>query len=262
MSPPIFTPDGSEVSEIVLPDGERASEVVAPDGSVVFEGPLAGGAVYQWNPATFSTGDSTWTDDLQGEVMDITGNPQSVTLANGNPGIQGDGNDDVGLADIAPELLATSFSVEWEIDQSLDLGHILGVRESGGSAFFVSVNGDESVNEDLGNFAVSISSGGAEVSDSTNISPSTNPNFDDGNTHKVTFIANDTTADDYEIIIDGSNVSVSLEATNNPSPGQLSVDVAYFANNDFQFGSGPRLFSDSALGLTRWHDQAITRQTI
>jgi hypothetical protein len=39
MSPPIFTPDGNEVSEIVLPDGSIASEVVAPDGSVVFEGP-------------------------------------------------------------------------------------------------------------------------------------------------------------------------------------------------------------------------------
>lgn len=32
----IFTPDDSEVSEIVLPDGSQASEVVAPDGSVVW----------------------------------------------------------------------------------------------------------------------------------------------------------------------------------------------------------------------------------
>jgi len=37
MSPPIYTPDGSEVSEIVLPDGSTASEVIGPDGSVVFE---------------------------------------------------------------------------------------------------------------------------------------------------------------------------------------------------------------------------------
>ena len=37
MSPPIYTPDGQEVTEIVLPDGSTASEVVAPDGSVVFE---------------------------------------------------------------------------------------------------------------------------------------------------------------------------------------------------------------------------------
>jgi len=37
MSPPIFTPDGSEVSEIVLPDGSTASEVIGPDGNVVFE---------------------------------------------------------------------------------------------------------------------------------------------------------------------------------------------------------------------------------
>jgi len=37
MSPPIFTPDGSEVSEIVLPDGSTTSEVIGPDGNVVFE---------------------------------------------------------------------------------------------------------------------------------------------------------------------------------------------------------------------------------
>jgi len=37
MSPPIYTPDGSEVSEIVLPDGSTASEVIGPDGNVVFE---------------------------------------------------------------------------------------------------------------------------------------------------------------------------------------------------------------------------------
>jgi hypothetical protein len=37
MSPPIYTPDGTEVNEIVLPDGSTASEVVGPDGNVVFE---------------------------------------------------------------------------------------------------------------------------------------------------------------------------------------------------------------------------------
>jgi len=37
MSPPIYTPDGSEVSEIVLPDGSTASQVIGPDGNVVFE---------------------------------------------------------------------------------------------------------------------------------------------------------------------------------------------------------------------------------
>jgi len=37
MSPPIYAPDGSEVSEIVLPDGSTASEVIGPDGNVVFE---------------------------------------------------------------------------------------------------------------------------------------------------------------------------------------------------------------------------------
>jgi len=39
MSPPIRTPDGNEVSEIVLPDGSTASQVIGPDGNVVFEAP-------------------------------------------------------------------------------------------------------------------------------------------------------------------------------------------------------------------------------
>ena len=38
MTPPIFTPDGAEVEEVILPDGSEASEVIAPDGTVVFEG--------------------------------------------------------------------------------------------------------------------------------------------------------------------------------------------------------------------------------
>ena len=35
---PIFTPDGTEVEEVILPDGSEAFEVIAPDGTVVFEG--------------------------------------------------------------------------------------------------------------------------------------------------------------------------------------------------------------------------------
>ena len=38
MTPPILTPDGTEVEDIILPDGSEASEVIAPDGTVVFEG--------------------------------------------------------------------------------------------------------------------------------------------------------------------------------------------------------------------------------
>ena len=37
MTPPIFTPDGTEVEEVILPDGSAAAEVIAPDGTVVFD---------------------------------------------------------------------------------------------------------------------------------------------------------------------------------------------------------------------------------
>ena len=62
MSPPIYTPDGQEVTEIVLPDGSTASEVVAPDGSVVFEaGPdIPDSAIFQPVPGDLDhfTGDT------------------------------------------------------------------------------------------------------------------------------------------------------------------------------------------------------------
>jgi len=61
MSPPIFTPDGSEVSEIVLPDGSTASEVIGPDGNVVFEaGPDIPDTSISRDPDDTST--STTTD--------------------------------------------------------------------------------------------------------------------------------------------------------------------------------------------------------
>jgi len=68
MSPPIYTPDGSEVSEIVLPDGSTASQVIDPDGNVVFEaGPdipdiedYESGDLSSWsNTANFSVQQTT-----------------------------------------------------------------------------------------------------------------------------------------------------------------------------------------------------------
>jgi len=69
MSPPIYTPDGSEVTEIVLPDGSTASEVVAPDGSVVFDaGPdIPDSVVAQYDAREeASVGDISTIDDLIG----------------------------------------------------------------------------------------------------------------------------------------------------------------------------------------------------
>src|SRR6056297_2933679 len=86
MSPPIYTPDGSEVTEIVLPDGSTASEVVAPDGSVVFEaGPdIPDSAIAQFDfreedgtiPITDQTGNGNDLDSgsYSGVTASINGN--------------------------------------------------------------------------------------------------------------------------------------------------------------------------------------------
>jgi hypothetical protein len=76
MSPPIFTPDGSEVSEIVLPDGETASEVVAPDGSVVVVRQLADSVIARWN---FE--DDTDTTTILDGVNGFNGTNSGVTYS-------------------------------------------------------------------------------------------------------------------------------------------------------------------------------------
>ena len=61
---PIYTPDGTEVSEVVLPDGSTASEVVGPDGNTLASfGPSAVIAVGGDGPqATAEAWDgSTWS---------------------------------------------------------------------------------------------------------------------------------------------------------------------------------------------------------
>jgi len=67
MSPPIYTPDGSEVSKIVLPDGSTASEVIGPDGNVVFEaGPDIPDSVIWQVP--MSEGSGTVASDAVGDA--------------------------------------------------------------------------------------------------------------------------------------------------------------------------------------------------
>jgi len=78
MSPPIYTPDGSEVSEIVLPDGSTASQVIGPDGNVVFEAggdiPDSGVARYEFEQdvtdswGTFDGTDNTSAGYVTGQV--------------------------------------------------------------------------------------------------------------------------------------------------------------------------------------------------
>jgi hypothetical protein len=87
MSPPIYTPDGSEVSEIVLPDGSTASEVIGPDGNVVFEAPpdIPDESIYlhdDWGDNKLQNREGTATTTTNG----VTGTYRPEwTIDNGTP---------------------------------------------------------------------------------------------------------------------------------------------------------------------------------
>jgi hypothetical protein len=97
MSPPIYTPDGQEVTEIVLPDGSTASEVVAPDGSVVFADiPDIVGHQYISTDTTESDGQTVdqWSDGVGSVKLTAVGDPTlNSDGLNGNDSITLDGND-------------------------------------------------------------------------------------------------------------------------------------------------------------------------
>jgi len=105
MSPPIYTPDGSEVSEIVLPDGSTASEVIGPNGNVVFEaGPdIPDSALAQYNAQKDSqaTGGITTLPDQRGS-LDLSGNTSLVSNGiNANQSYQFNGSSDIVERDYA-----------------------------------------------------------------------------------------------------------------------------------------------------------------
>ena len=79
---PIFTPDGTEVEEVILPDGSEASEVIAPDGTVVFEDAIPDSEadqklVHRWV-----------LDDVNGMVEDSIANADGTN--NGVTSVSGD----------------------------------------------------------------------------------------------------------------------------------------------------------------------------
>jgi len=87
MSPPIYTPDGSEVSEIVLPDGSTASEVIDPDGNVVFEAgpdiPDSGNLQSRLDARELSLSDQETIGSS--DLTDLADSNNTVTVASGDP---------------------------------------------------------------------------------------------------------------------------------------------------------------------------------
>jgi hypothetical protein len=132
MSPPIFTPDGSEVSEVYLPDGSEASEVVAPDGSVVFDGPdFPDSLISYWTFDDADTSGSTAIDTVGSNDATINGATTGVTGANQtyetNEAYSFDGTDDFVIIPARPDRTASSVAVWAKSNNTSSEDRLLGL---------------------------------------------------------------------------------------------------------------------------------------
>ena len=133
MTPPIFTPDGTEVGEVILPDGSVASEVIAPDGTVVFEDPIPDSedlhARYDAREIDANDADpiTSWSDET-GNGHDLSGgDPTYVEDAiGGQPVVRFDGEDD---------LLSSSFSDEAQANHVFILFEIVSLGDDNQAIF-------------------------------------------------------------------------------------------------------------------------------
>ena len=136
MTPPIFTPGGTEVEEVILPDGSEASAVIAPDGTVVFEDAIPDSALYYWETPTdgVSDGDTpdNWTDEVDSLDMELTGITYRTDV-DGQDAYDGDGTDDFGNVGQLPDfesVFGTSggWAVELSFTNLTDQDHLFGVE--------------------------------------------------------------------------------------------------------------------------------------
>jgi hypothetical protein len=249
------------VSEIVLPDGSTASEVIGPDGNVVFEaGPdIPDSVVVQYRASEYTQGSSTWAAD-RGPDMSITGDPQTETLQNGEVGVRGDGTDDFGSWDPPASLEGSSlesFSIEFSVQFTTGDKFAEGSYSGSDTSINLSYNVDEAFNVEEGNFRIQL------VDDSDSVvqaAPQSNPNLDDGNTHKVSIIINNAPAPDIEFIVDNSSFNTAYDFQDSlDNFGAQDINQYVFARNN---QGSPDNYGNIAHGIIRWHDTAISSQTI
>jgi len=214
--------------------------------------------VVQYRGSEFTQGNNTWPADV-GPDMSMTGDPQTETLQNGQDGVRGDGTDDFGSWDPPTSLEGSSlqsfsieFSVQFTTGGTFDEGSFSGSDTS----INLSYNVDESFNNDDGNLRIQL------IDDSDNLvqaAPQSNPNLDDGNTHNVSIII-DASTPDIDFIIDGSSFNVSFDSQDSLTNfGLQDLNQYVFARNNQ--GSADN-YGNIAHGIIRWHDTAISSQTI
>jgi hypothetical protein len=242
-----------------------ATGVVQTSSGVAQTIDIPSSVVVQNYATTWSQGDSTWVDDATSDGsqdMSLTGDPQATTLSDGAESVKADGTDDYGTIPIPPELEGgdlNQFSIEFTIEHSSTNTEVaIGCRNSDtNQKLLIFLNSDETLSSDPGTFQFRLDD---DNSNKLRLAPSTNPNLDDGNRHDVSIIVNDASANDVDIIIDGSSQSLNFDVTQSPSSFTTwDTDLGVFVRNTSGTVDN---YADIKLGAIRLHGSAINSQTI
>lgn len=264
----IQTPNGLGFVPVVQNGGTRPELAIqhtgARHGWHTSTAPTPDSVVLQYYAPTWDQGDATWTDDMDNADMTLIGDLQAATLSDGNDSIDGDGTDDRGEITLPSQFEGSglqTFSVEAVIEYTGSGDYAVFVVENSGNSQRIDwlLNFDAAANSDTGNFFFQLTD---DAGDRLRWGPTNNPSIDDGSRHNISIIVNDSTQNDVDIIIDGSSVSVTTDVSNGPSSfGTWDTDLPVWART-VDGGSTYDFWFDGEIGAMRWHDVAISSQTI
>lgn len=228
---------------------------------------LADSIVLQYFATTWSQGDATWPDDNGIQDMSVNGDPQATTLSDGSDGIAWDGVDDWGqitfpssLEGASLEQSAVEFSLQWSHSNTIEV--LMGANNDTSSStqlVTIELNRDQAFNTAAGNFYARILD---QDGNGVHFAPSSNPGLNDGGRHDISIIFDDLTQPTVSVIIDGSSVSLSFNGQDPADNlGTWAQDVGVAARNG-DGGSATDRYAEVNIGAIRWHDEAISGQTI
>lgn len=208
---------------------------------------------------TFTTGDATWVDDNGVSDMSLNGDPQAASLSDGVASVDFDSND-YGMITMPSTLEGSSLTthtfeiaIQWtETGQNAIVGQI----NDSGQRINIFINRDNTFSQDAGNILVEIQDNSSNQS-RFDLERS---DLNDGNRHNISLIIEDSSQDTYSAIVDGSSESINLAGNATPSSFDAwDRDMAVSARNNQGSIDGN---SDINIGAIRWHNTAITSQTI
>lgn len=219
--------------------------------------------VAQYYGTTWTQGDAIWQDDagIDGaQDISLTGGPQSVTLSDGAEALAFDGVDDYGIHTVplsGSELNSWTweFAVSWSHSQDEEAYSLIDSVNNQLIQFRLNIDG--SFASDAGNFLFRVRDlDGNQLSAEIDEAASLN----DGNRHNITIRVNDASADDVDIITDGTSRPVASAFAESPSNfGSWNDSIPVGAVNN---AGTIQDYADIDIGAVRWHQSAISQPTI